>query len=61
MQVENNLAQVEKQVEDQQINKFPNMRNSDLWSDAITNLDFIQDVLNPNAAHDLEIMRLYWE
>lgn len=51
MQVEDNLAQTEKQVEDHQSNKFPDMCISGPWSDAVTDLDH----LNPNVAHDLEI------
>jgi len=38
------------------------MRISGPWSDAVTTLDYIrEDDLNPNVAHDLEIMQSYWK
>jgi len=60
---------------DQQSNEFPDMRIVGPKSDAVTDLDYNQDpawyglgssnvmvskeVLNPNIAHDLEILRPY--
>lgn len=42
MQVEDNLAQAEKQVEDHQSNKFLDMCISGPWSDAVTDLDYVR-------------------
>jgi len=60
----------EKQREDQQSNKFPDLHIVGPWSVAVTNLDYTQEfsplcgslpsrneVLNPIVAHDLEILQ----
>ena len=57
----------EKQREDQQSDKFPDLHIVGPWSDAVTDLDYTQDssplcgsrneVLNPIVAHDLEILQ----
>lgn len=51
-------VRTEKQSEDQQSSKLPDMCIAGLGSDAVTDLDCHQDdVLNPHIAHDLEILR----
>jgi len=76
VQVENDLTtyMTVKQREDQQSNKYPDLRIIGPWSDTLTNLDYNQDspswcgslpsnvtisdeILNPNVAHDLEILQ----
>lgn len=62
MQVEDNLAQTEKQAEDHQGNKFHDMHISGSWSDAMAYLDYIrEDHMNPNVAQDLEILQSFWK
>jgi hypothetical protein len=67
-----NSSLAEKQKEDHQSNKFPDMHIVGPWSDAVTDLDYdtstwsgmnssnviiSNDILNPNVSHDLEILR----
>jgi hypothetical protein len=62
-QVEDNLAQAEKQVEDHQNNKFPDMHISGPRSDAVTDLDYIEeDHINSNVDHDLVVfLQSFWK
>jgi hypothetical protein len=67
-----NSSLAEKQKEDHQSNKFPDLRIVGPWSDAVTDMDYdtstwsgmnpsnviiSDDILNPNVSHDLEILR----
>jgi len=62
MQVEDNLAQAEKQAEDHQSNKFHDIGISGPWSDAVTDFDYIrEDHINHNVAQDLKILHLFWK
>jgi len=58
MQVEDNLAQAEKQAEDHRIS---DRHINDPWNDAMIDLYYIWEYdFTPNISHDLEILQSHW-
>jgi len=63
------IEQIDKKIEDHHSKAYPDMRIMRSWCGAVTNQDYLQDpqswcggssvnevVLNPNVAHDLEVL-----